>query len=73
MDAGQVSTQRSEGKKNAAKAAARELRDEHRDQREPGWGDQAAPAVLAEGPVADGVLPADRFLDREESWLRFNQ
>src|SRR5262249_3192971 len=72
--AGQVSAQRSEGKKNAAKAAARELRGESRDQREPGRGDQAAAAAQdAVGPVADGVLPADRFLDREESWLRFNQ
>ena len=67
MDAGQVSAQRSEGKKNAAKAAGREQRDERRDQREPGRGDQLAVAG------SDGGLPANRFLDREESWLRFNQ
>src|ERR1700704_6710095 len=24
-------------------------------------------------PIGDDALPADRFLDREESWLRFNQ
>src|SRR5690349_16500317 len=67
MDAGQVSTQRSEGKKNAAKAAARELREDRRDQQEPVPADQPAPAA------ADGGLPAGRFLDREESWLRWNQ
>ena len=67
MDAGQVSAQRSEGKKNAAKAAGREQREERRDQREPGRGEQLA------APRGAGGLPADRFLDREESWLRFNQ
>jgi polyphosphate kinase len=67
MDAGQVSTQRSEGKKNAAKAAGRDQREERRDQREPGRGEQLA------APRGAGGLPADRFLDREESWLRFNQ
>ena len=67
MDAGQVSTQRSEGKKNAAKAAARELREDRRDQQEPVPADQPAPAA------AGGGLPAGRFLDREESWLRWNQ
>jgi polyphosphate kinase len=58
MDAGQVSAQRSEGKKNPAKAAGREQREENREPR-------PAPA--------DSGLPADRYLDREESWLRFNQ
>jgi polyphosphate kinase len=67
MDAGQVSAQRGEGKKNAAKAAGREQRDERRDQREPVPGDQPGPAA------GDGGLPAGRFLDREESWLRWNQ
>src|SRR5690242_15883860 len=67
MDAGQVSTQRSEGKKNAAKAAARELREDRRDQLEPVPADQPAPAADR------GGLPAGRFLDREESWLRWNQ
>jgi len=68
MDAGQVSAQRGEGKKNAAKAAAaRDQREERRDQREPGRGDQ-----LPE-PRGGSGLPADRFLDREESWLRWNQ
>jgi polyphosphate kinase len=67
MDAGQVSVQRSEGKKNAAKAAGREQRDERRDQREPVPEDQPGPAA------GDGGLPAGRFLDREESWLRWNQ
>src|SRR3954454_14314900 len=28
---------------------------------------------LAHSPVRDPALPEDRFLDREESWLRFNQ
>jgi polyphosphate kinase len=60
MDAGQVSAQRGDGKKNAAKAASRDQRDETREQR-------PAPAP------ADSGLPAGRFLDREESWLRFNQ
>ena len=55
------------GKKNAAKAAGREQRDERRDQREPVPGDQPGPAA------GDGGLPAGRFLDREESWLRWNQ
>jgi polyphosphate kinase len=67
MDAGQVSAQRSEGKKNAAKAAGREQRDERRDQREPVPEDQPGPAA------GGGGLPAGRFLDREESWLRWNQ
>ncbi|HEY7879317.1 MAG TPA: RNA degradosome polyphosphate kinase [Streptosporangiaceae bacterium] len=67
MDAGQVSAQRSEGKKNAAKAAGREQRDGHRDQREPVPEDQPGPAAR------DGGLPVGRFLDREESWLRWNQ
>src|SRR5690348_14572422 len=67
MDAGQVSAQRSEGKKNAAKAAGRDQRENRRDQRDPGRGEQP-PATRA-----GGRLPADRYLDREESWLRFNQ
>src|SRR4051794_31069416 len=73
MDAGPGSTQRGEGEKKAGEAGGRGVRDERRDQREPGRGDQAAPAAPITGPVAGGVLPADRFLDREESWLRFNQ
>src|SRR5690242_20051456 len=67
MDAGQGSAQRSEGKKNAAKAAGGDQRGSRRDQRDPGRGEQP-PATRA-----GGRLPADRYLDREESWLRFNQ
>ncbi|GGD85910.1 polyphosphate kinase [Aureimonas endophytica] len=34
---------------------------------------QAAPPVVAEPPPADNELPADRFINREISWLQFNR
>jgi polyphosphate kinase len=75
MDAGQVSSQRSDGKKNAGKPPARPagrdgrtaqaIRRSAREQL------PAEPAAVAELRVDE--LPADRYLDREESWLRWNQ
>ena len=35
--------------------------------------ERSSVAVDRPGPSGGGELPADRYLDREESWLRFNQ
>ena len=38
-----------------------------------GGEEQAGPGTLAPPAAAGDELPADRYFDREESWLRFNQ
>src|SRR5262249_56128708 len=40
---------------------------------EEGWAIQEAVPVAAGTAATDSGLPDGRFLDREESWLRFNQ
>jgi polyphosphate kinase len=85
MGSGQVASQHGEGKKNAGKGhganhapSAVEARVAGRDDdgRRPGQPLEVAtervPAA-AERPAQDAELPSDRYLDREESWLRFNQ
>ncbi len=87
MSTGQVTSQHSGGKKDAGKVhvshgqAAVGLRVPERDH------DEVLPPVPAlevatervpapaerPGEKAPGALPHDRYLDREESWLRFNQ
>jgi polyphosphate kinase len=85
MGSGQVASQHGEGKNNAGKGhgaspapSAAEARVAGRDDdgRRPGPALEVAtervPAA-AERPGPDVELPSDRYLDREESWLRFNQ
>src|SRR5215467_14300341 len=43
------------------------------DATEEGWAIQEAVPVAPLTSTADSGLPDGRFLDREESWLRFNQ
>jgi polyphosphate kinase len=109
MSAGQVSSQRGDGKKHAVKAPARQQDWDGQAGRDPGSKQDGGPSRDA-GPKRDGgpkrhagsqqddaakrdsgrqdagsaqdagpaggdageLLP-DRYLDREESWLRFNQ
>ena len=109
MSAGQVSSQRGDGKKHAVKAPARQQDWDGQAGRDPGSKQDGGPSRGA-GPKRDGgpkrhagfqpddaakrdsgrqdagsaqdagpaggdageLLP-DRYLDREESWLRFNQ
>ena len=88
MNAGQASSERSDGKKSAGKAAARLQARDGRDAAAQGSGTpkldgpvpgaaQAPDAGRAAGarwPAAGaGRLPPDRYLDREESWLRFSE
>jgi polyphosphate kinase len=89
MGSGQVTSQHGEGKKNAGRGrgaghappAAQPRAAGHGDNgRQPGQALEVATErvpVPAERPgqaqEAVGELPADRYLDREESWLRFNQ
>ncbi len=80
MSAGQVSAQRGEGKKNPGKApgkqraldvqAAHDAGTRH-DGVRPHQGSTGKEASRAPG-TGDELL-RDRYLDREESWLRFNQ
>ena len=44
-----------------------------RDATEEGWAIQEGVPVAARTAATDSGLPDGRFLDREESWLRFNQ
>jgi polyphosphate kinase len=109
MSAGQVSSQRGDGKKHAVKAPARQQDWDGQAGRDPGSkqdggpsrdagpkrdggpkrhagfqqddaakrdsGRQDAGSAQDAGPVGGdaGELLRDRYLDREESWLRFNQ
>jgi polyphosphate kinase len=109
MSAGQVSSQRGDGKKHAVKAPARQQDWDGQAGRDPGSKQDGGPSRDA-GPKRDGgpkrhagfqqddaakrdsgrqdagsaqdagpadgdagELLRDRYLDREESWLRFNQ
>jgi polyphosphate kinase len=75
MDAGQVSSQRGDGKKSAgkppARPAGRDGRPAQVSRRSAREQLPAETAAVAELRVDE--LPADRYLDREESWLRWNQ
>jgi polyphosphate kinase len=75
MDAGQVSSQRGDGKKSAgkppARPAGRDGRPAQASRRSAREQPPAETAAVAEQRVDE--LPADRYLDREESWLRWNQ
>jgi polyphosphate kinase len=71
MSVGQAGFQRSEDGKGAGTAPGGKKAREAERRRE---ADQlAAAAADASGQPADEELPPDRYFDREESWLRFNQ
>jgi len=88
MNAGQVSSERNDGKKGPGKAARQQARDggavatlgtgtPKGDGPAPdaGLAQQAAPGRDAgqPGAGAGGRLLPDRYLDREESWLHFSE
>src|SRR6266536_2733224 len=52
----------------------RQIPEPHRSAERPGKGQQKVPReVPAHGPAIEAGLPPERYLDREESWLRFNE
>ncbi len=87
MGTSPVTSQRGEASKNAGSApgpshqpagAARPAGRGHPGESQPGHAPEAAAPVRAAGaersrPAAAEELPPGRYLDREESWLRFNQ
>jgi polyphosphate kinase len=86
MGSGQVTSQHGEGKKNAGKgrtghapsAAPPGVAGPEDNGHQPGQALEVATErvpVPADRPVQEAAveLPPDRYLDREESWLRFNQ
>jgi polyphosphate kinase len=89
MGSGQVTSQHGEGKKNAGRGRGAGHAPPAAEPRAAGTGDngrqpgQALEVATERVPVpaerpaqaqeAAGGLPSDRYLDREESWLRFNQ
>jgi polyphosphate kinase len=72
MSAGQASSQRGEGKKSPGKPSGKQRVPDVREFRDSGAGPGAGRRRAAGSGTADELLP-DRYLDREESWLRFNQ
>ena len=81
MSAGQANSQRGDGKKSPGKAPGRQRVLDAReaqhagprpDGARPAAGGAGKEASQADPGAAGGLLP-DRYLDREESWLRFNQ
>ena len=85
MGSGQATSERGGARKNADKAPGGAHRPPDAEGRSPGLTFESGQGleVATEGALvsadrpsqADGVgaLPRDRYLDREESWLRFNQ
>ena len=82
MDAGQVSSQRGDGKKSAGKEPGKQqvLATRKRDPESRQDGGPAGETADSPGSTAGWRagrrrpnLPPDRYLDREESWLRFSQ
>jgi polyphosphate kinase len=87
MSSGQVASSHGRGKNDAGQglrarpAPAVEVRVGGHDDDDRHQTGQALEVVTERSPVAvdrpgqagGGELPADRYLDREESWLRFNQ
>jgi polyphosphate kinase len=72
MSAGQASSQRGEGKKSPGKPSGKQRAPDVQEFRDSGPGPGAGRRRAAGSGTADELLP-DRYLDREESWLRFNQ
>jgi polyphosphate kinase len=72
MSAGQASSQRGEGKKSPGKPPGKQRGLDAQEFRNSGPGQGAGRRRAAGSGTADELLP-DRYLDREESWLRFNQ
>jgi polyphosphate kinase len=83
MSVGQAGIQRTEDGKDGGPAADGQIsgaESERGAERGPGGDTPAAEAQVAKGsaagpggPAAEEELPPDRYFDREESWLRFNQ
>jgi polyphosphate kinase len=85
MGSGQATSERGTAKKNADKTAGDAHRPADAEGQAPGLtlGSGQGPEVATEGALVSadrpgqaegaGELPRDRYLDREESWLRFNQ
>ena len=88
MSSGQVASSHGKGMKDAGQGLrtrpappAVEVRVAGRDDDDPHQPGQALEVVTERSPVhvdrprqpGGGELPSDRYLDREESWLRFNQ
>jgi polyphosphate kinase len=85
MGSGQATSERGTARKNADKTAGDAHRPAEAEGQAPGLklGSGQGPEVATEGALVSadrpgqaegaGELPRDRYLDREESWLRFNQ
>ncbi|HEY2312415.1 MAG TPA: RNA degradosome polyphosphate kinase [Streptosporangiaceae bacterium] len=73
MGSGQVASQRGKSTRNAAKAPSRARRAPGEPASEGAGSDRAGNHRAASDRAASDVLPPGRYLDREESWLRFNQ
>ena len=85
MGSGQATSERGTTRKNSDKTAGDSHRPADAEGQAPGLtlGSGQGPEVATEGALVSadrpgqaegaGELPRDRYLDREESWLRFNQ
>ena len=72
MSAGQANSQRGEGKKSPGKPPGKQRALDVQELRDSGPGPGTVRRRAAGSGTADELMP-DRYLDREESWLRFNQ